>query len=146
MVEIDLDFHRILCALTGNTALVRTWEGVAGSIRMSIMFAGTDRALANMSVPRHQQVVDAIATGDPHTARVAVDEHMREAAQNLLNRNQDRTPQRLTLDLPAGRLLGRAFRPLSPLSRRRDAGLLPDCGVRPPSPMAAFSRPSAFRK
>ena len=66
----------------------KSWEGLAGSIRMSIMFAGTDRAVANMSVPRHQQVVDAIATGDPHIARNAVDDHMREAAQNLLNRNQ----------------------------------------------------------
>ena len=26
MVEIDLDFHRTLCSLTGNTALVRSWE------------------------------------------------------------------------------------------------------------------------
>jgi DNA-binding FadR family transcriptional regulator len=88
MVEVDLAFHRLLCELTGNTTLVRTWEALAGSIRMSIMFAGTDQAVANMSVPRHQQVVDAIATGDPHIARIAVDEHMREAAQNLLNRNQ----------------------------------------------------------
>src|SRR6478672_8189688 len=88
MVEIDLAFHRLLCELTGNTTLVRTWEALAGSIRMSIMFSGTDKAVANMSVPRHQQVVDAIASGDPHIARVAVDEHMREAAQNLLNRNQ----------------------------------------------------------
>ena len=42
-----------------------------------------------MSVPRHQQVVDAIATGDPDTARTAVDQHMREAANNLLTRDQD---------------------------------------------------------
>ena len=57
-------FHRVLCELTGNTTLVRTWEALAGSIRMSIMFAGTDRALTNMSVPRHQHLVDAIASGD----------------------------------------------------------------------------------
>jgi DNA-binding FadR family transcriptional regulator len=88
MVEVDLAFHRLLCELTGNFTLVRTWEALAGSIRMSIMFAGSEKAVANMSVPRHQQVVDAIATGDPNTARVAVDVHMREAAQNLLTRNQ----------------------------------------------------------
>jgi DNA-binding FadR family transcriptional regulator len=39
-----------------------------------------------MSVPRHQQIIDAIATGDPDTARAAVDQHMREAAENLLTR------------------------------------------------------------
>ena len=57
---------------------------IAGSIRMSIMFAGTDRALSNMSVPRHQVLVDAVAAGDPDQARIAVDEHMREAASNLM--------------------------------------------------------------
>jgi len=84
MVEIDLDFHRTMCTLTGNAALLRSWEGIAGSIRMSIMFAGTDRALSNMSVPRHQVLVDAVAAGDPDKARIAVDEHMREAAGNLM--------------------------------------------------------------
>jgi DNA-binding GntR family transcriptional regulator len=88
MVEVDMQFHLLLCSLTGNTTLVRTWEALAGSIRMSIMFAGADKALTNMSVPRHQQVIDAIATGDPDAARTAVDDHMREAAENLLMRNQ----------------------------------------------------------
>jgi DNA-binding FadR family transcriptional regulator len=73
-----------MCTLTGNAALLRSWEGIAGSIRMSIMFAGTDRALSNMSVPRHQVLVDAVAAGDPDQARIAVDEHMREAADNLM--------------------------------------------------------------
>ena len=84
MVEIDLDFHRTMCTLTDNAALVRSWGGIADSIRMSIMFAGTDRALGNMSVPRHQVLVDAIAAGDPDKARIAVEEHMREAADNLM--------------------------------------------------------------
>ena len=90
MVEVDLAFHRLLCELTGNPTLVRTWEALSGSIRMSIMFAGTEKALGNMSVPRHQVVIDAIATGDPDAARAAVDEHMAEAAQNLLARDRDR--------------------------------------------------------
>lgn len=85
MVEIDLDFHRTLCSLTNNSSLLHSWEGLAGAIRMSIMFAGTERALANMSVPRHQLVVDAIGAGDPQHARVVVDEHMREAATTLIN-------------------------------------------------------------
>src|SRR6476660_7793508 len=89
MVEIDLQFHRTLCTLTGNAALLRSWEGIAGSIRMSIMFAGTDRALSNMSVPRHQVLVDAVAAGDPDQARIAVDEHMREAATALIEQHPD---------------------------------------------------------
>jgi len=84
MVEIDLEFHRTLCRLTGNSALLHSWEGLAGSIRMSIMFAGADRAVTNMSVPRHQALVDAIASGDPERARVDMEEHMRGAAENLV--------------------------------------------------------------
>jgi DNA-binding GntR family transcriptional regulator len=84
MVEIDLEFHRTLCRLTGNSALLHSWEGLAGSIRMSIMFAGADRAVSNMSVPRHQSLVDAIASGDPERARAAMEEHMQGAAANLV--------------------------------------------------------------
>jgi DNA-binding GntR family transcriptional regulator len=83
MVEIDLDFHRIMCALTGNSTLVHAWESLAGSIRMSIMFAGADSAITNMSVRRHQNIVDAIAGGDPGLARQVVERHMQEAMTNL---------------------------------------------------------------
>lgn len=91
MVEIDLDFHRTMCALTGNSTLVHAWESLAGSIRMSIMFAGADSAITNMSVRRHQNIVDAIAGGDPGLARQVVERHMQEAMTNLsigLTRNQ----------------------------------------------------------
>jgi DNA-binding GntR family transcriptional regulator len=84
MVEVDLAFHRLLCELTGNATLVRTWEALTGPIRMSIVFAGTDKALANMSAARHRPLVDAIATGEPDVARTAVEEHMGEAARTLL--------------------------------------------------------------
>jgi len=83
-VEADLAFHRLLCELTGNATLVRTWEALSGPIRMSILFAGTDRALANMSAARHRDLVDAIATGDPDAAAASVEEHMRGAARTLL--------------------------------------------------------------
>ena len=83
MVEIDLEFHRTMCALTGNSTLVHAWESVAGSIRMSIMFAGPDSAITNMSVRRHQNIVDAIAGGDPGLARQVVERHMQEAMTNL---------------------------------------------------------------
>jgi DNA-binding GntR family transcriptional regulator len=84
MVEIDLAFHRTMCELTRNSALLHSWEGLAGSIRMSIMFAGAENALTNMSVPRHQLLVDAVAAGDPAKARQAVEEHMQGAAANLV--------------------------------------------------------------
>ena len=71
----------MLCDLTGNVTLVRAWETLTGPIRVAILFAGPAAALANMSAARHQQLLDAIATGDPDAARSAVDTHMREAAR-----------------------------------------------------------------
>jgi len=69
MVEADLAFHRLLCAASGNTTLVRAWETLTGPIRVAILFAGPATALTNMSTSRHQELLDAIGSGDPVTAR-----------------------------------------------------------------------------
>lgn len=82
-IESDLAFHRTMCRLTDNESLLHTWQGLEGSIRMSIMFAGTTRAIGNMDVPRHDAIVDAIASGDGPAAHRAVQEHMTWAATNL---------------------------------------------------------------
>src|SRR6476646_7859238 len=41
-IEADLDFHRLLCELTGNTTLLRAWETLTGPMRMAILFAGPE--------------------------------------------------------------------------------------------------------
>jgi DNA-binding GntR family transcriptional regulator len=82
-IESDLAFHRALCRLTGNESLLHTWEGLEGSIRMSIMYAGQDRAVGNMDVPRHDVIVDVIEAGDPAAATTAVHDHLAWAAGNL---------------------------------------------------------------
>jgi len=83
MVDADLAFHRLLCEATGNATLVRAWETLTGPIRVAILFAGPAAALANMSTARHQNLLDAIASGDPETAKGAIEAHMREAASTL---------------------------------------------------------------
>lgn len=83
-IESDLEFHRTLCRLAGNETLLHSWESLEGSIRMSIMFAGIERAVKNMSVDRHHDIVAAIETGDATLARTTVLEHMDGAAANLV--------------------------------------------------------------
>jgi DNA-binding GntR family transcriptional regulator len=85
-IEADLAFHRTLCALTGNETLLTTWEALEGSIRMSIMYGGVERAVENMNVHRHTDIVDAIRTGDTAKARETITAHMSEAADNLVRR------------------------------------------------------------
>ncbi|GGC34344.1 GntR family transcriptional regulator [Brevibacterium sediminis] len=82
-IEADLKVHRLLCELSGNRTLLHQWESLGGSIRMTIVFAGLERAVRNMDSSRHAILVDAIASGDPAAARAAVLEHMRSAESNL---------------------------------------------------------------
>ncbi|BAD58081.1 GntR family transcriptional regulator [Nocardia farcinica] len=84
-IEADLDFHRALCRLTGNETLLHSWQSLEGSIRMSIMWAGLDKAVGNMDVGRHHAIVDAIETGDADEAAAAVRRHMKGAADNLVS-------------------------------------------------------------
>ncbi|MFJ4028697.1 GntR family transcriptional regulator [Paenarthrobacter sp. NPDC089989] len=83
-IEADLEFHRTLCRLSGNETLLHQWESLEGSIRMSIMFAGVERATGNMSVGRHYDIVAAIETGDAAKARETIISHMDGAAKNLV--------------------------------------------------------------
>jgi DNA-binding GntR family transcriptional regulator len=84
-IESDLEFHRTLCRLTGNETLLHSWESLEGSIRMSIMFAGREKGVSNMSVDRHRDIVAAIDTGDAALTRKTILEHMDTAAANLVS-------------------------------------------------------------
>jgi DNA-binding GntR family transcriptional regulator len=82
-IEADLSFHQTLCSLTGNRTLLHSWKSLEGSIRMSVMYAGVDQALSNMSPHRHASIVAAIKSGDSLGAARAVEDHMHETAQIL---------------------------------------------------------------
>jgi DNA-binding GntR family transcriptional regulator len=84
-IEADLKFHRTMCHLTGNETLLHSWSSLEGSIRMSIMFAGVDRALKNMDAKRHSDIVDASDAADAEKAAAAVRDHMAGAATVLVD-------------------------------------------------------------
>jgi DNA-binding GntR family transcriptional regulator len=84
-IEADLRFHRTMCQLSGNETLLHQWSSLEGSIRMSIMFAGVDRAIKNMNAKRHHDIVDAIESGDGDKAAAAVVDHMAGAAETLVS-------------------------------------------------------------
>ncbi|MET0452829.1 MAG: GntR family transcriptional regulator [Mycobacterium sp.] len=84
-IEADLMFHRTMCHLAGNETLMHSWSSLEGSIRMSIMYAGVDRALKNMDAKRHLEIVDAIESGDGALAADVVRAHMLGAASVLVD-------------------------------------------------------------
>lgn len=51
---------------------------------LSIMFAGQEKGVKNMSVDRPHDIVAAIETGDASLARNTIREHMDTAADNLV--------------------------------------------------------------
>lgn len=84
-IEADLKFHRTMCTLSGNETLLHQWSSLEGSIRMSIMYAGVDRALKNMEARRHFEIVDAIESGDAQQASRTVRDHMAGAVAVLVD-------------------------------------------------------------
>ena len=59
-LEADVEFHRTLCRVSGNEPLLKTWEQVSGVVRMSIMYAGVDKARQNVAVARHREVAEML--------------------------------------------------------------------------------------
>jgi DNA-binding GntR family transcriptional regulator len=88
LVDADMAFHLGLCRVSGNSMLVDAWRHLEGRIRMVIVSAGPDRALAMMARERHQPIVDAIEQGVLSEAMTVVSEHMTTAANHLAHRDQ----------------------------------------------------------
>ena len=70
--------------LSGNETSLHSGTSLEGSIRMSIMFAGVERAIKNMDVKRHSDIVDAIESGNAVKAAATVRDHMAGAAEALV--------------------------------------------------------------
>ncbi|NJQ01732.1 GntR family transcriptional regulator [Streptomyces zingiberis] len=82
-VEADLGFHLLLCELSGNTVLLRTWRQLEGPIRVVIMSASTERREVAMAASAHLPVVEAIERGDTAGAQAVLHVHMAAAVDQL---------------------------------------------------------------
>jgi DNA-binding GntR family transcriptional regulator len=91
-IERDLDFHRRLCELSGNRALLDTWTGLLSRIRATIVAAGPSLAPGLATWERHRVIVDAIADGDETAIREVLSEHMREASTRIAHAGRDASP------------------------------------------------------
>jgi DNA-binding GntR family transcriptional regulator len=80
-LEADLDFHLLLCQLSGNSMLVEAWRYLEGRVRVTIMNYESDEKPTMMSRDRHLPVVEAIESGDAKAAVGVVEQHMAFAAE-----------------------------------------------------------------
>ncbi|MFV0254476.1 MAG: GntR family transcriptional regulator [Beutenbergiaceae bacterium] len=84
-IEFDLGFHELLCRLTGNGTLLRSWQQLIGQIEMMIIAAGPEIASSRMRYEGHIEIVDAIASGDVTRVQAVVAAHMDEFATKYVH-------------------------------------------------------------
>jgi len=82
-VKDDLQFHEILCAMSGNRTLLQLWQHVGGLTRLTITAAGPETASVNMAADRHMPIVDFIERGDAEAAAEFLREHMADAETRI---------------------------------------------------------------
>lgn len=77
-IAADLGFHELMCQLTGNGTLLRSWQQLIGQIEMMIIATGPAIASSRMRYDGHIAIVEAIASGDTDRVREVVASHMEE--------------------------------------------------------------------
>ncbi|RYH06810.1 GntR family transcriptional regulator [Tropicimonas sp. IMCC6043] len=63
VARLDTDFHRCMCQLSGNEALVRTWEPLSRQLTIIFGLATLRKTLKDI-VAEHDDVVAALKIGD----------------------------------------------------------------------------------
>jgi DNA-binding GntR family transcriptional regulator len=88
-IDADLQFHLLLCELSGNSVLVDAWRHLEGRVRITILSHGDEYHPNIMSTGHHAPIVDAIDAGDVFQAFAVIQQHMCVAADRLARSAQN---------------------------------------------------------
>lgn len=81
-VELDLQFHELICDLSGNARLLRTWKELCGPLRL--LLSTFQRPYMSGAPDHHQLVVDALREGKSAEARDILTSHLIDSRDRLL--------------------------------------------------------------
>jgi DNA-binding GntR family transcriptional regulator len=82
--ELDFRFHQVLAEAAGNRFMIEVQDTLHRLI-MRFTFLGFRRAgTAAGAVADHRQIIEALRSGDPHTAAEAMHHHMHDARERML--------------------------------------------------------------
>jgi DNA-binding GntR family transcriptional regulator len=81
-VELDLQFHELICDLSGNARLLRTWKELCGPLRL--LLSTFQRPYMSGAPDHHQMVVDALRDGRAAEARQILTDHLVDSRDRLL--------------------------------------------------------------
>ncbi|WP_306119093.1 MULTISPECIES: GntR family transcriptional regulator [unclassified Roseitalea] len=75
---LDIDFHRIMCELTGNSALMRAWEPLARQLTIVIGLSTYLQESLKTIVKEHVDLIEVLRNGDGEQLRAIMEEHILE--------------------------------------------------------------------
>lgn len=85
-VELDTDFHMLLCRFHGNLEILRVMSQLRERMHRAISrVLAQDVERLNNSYAEHVAIVDALTAGDPDLAARRVEEHLEYGKQFLLS-------------------------------------------------------------
>lgn len=84
VVEMDLEFHAALCQLSGHRRLRDTFTGLRSQTGLALAQFGVQAHNPLLVAREHGAVLDAIVRGNEEEAVRLLDEHLRNAQEDLL--------------------------------------------------------------
>jgi DNA-binding GntR family transcriptional regulator len=88
-VHADLDFHRTICQVSGNTRLLGLWEQLAEQARLIIATTIRFKPTTAAANAAHMPILRALKTGDPDKAEATITRHFKEAHAALSELSDD---------------------------------------------------------
>lgn len=90
--ELDAEFHQQLVIASQHELLLRTWLTMRDRLTLAMRAVNLAWPVSPGFVQSHQKVVDALASGDPEKAQLAIERHIQDGVQKLLRESDAATP------------------------------------------------------
>jgi DNA-binding GntR family transcriptional regulator len=84
LVEIAVRFHEAICTFARHKRLLHIWRSMIAQTSHFARVAGHFQADLQRDVALHQEVLDALRTGDPDVAESTIKRHVQHAGHQLL--------------------------------------------------------------
>ena len=89
--ELDLEFHRTLCRISGHRRLLEAWEALSAQTRVLLLThrRRNPRDFTERAVEWHRSLVQAIRLGDVELAREELQKHLAVTLEGFLDSSQE---------------------------------------------------------
>ena len=91
LVKKDVEFHRKICHLSGNTRLLEIWSSLAAQVRMFLVLADQVFFEPDFIVETHAPLLKAMRTKNPDLAERAVKKHMSEVGTTIMRAMEEKS-------------------------------------------------------